>query len=185
MTAYILAGLTFTVAFGVVVVWLFNGIELHSGTAHTKGIAEIAAGILAIGFGVGVLSGRIGGRHADDAPKVHGRWEARMGREVGPRTAALAGPATHIPGLFYLLALDVIVASQRHLLGGVLDILVYNVIWFALPIGALAICIVNPPAARRAIEAIRYWASAHTRTMVLVVSFGGGTALLVSGALTV
>ncbi|HMD57596.1 MAG TPA: GAP family protein [Solirubrobacteraceae bacterium] len=185
MTAYLLAGLAFTVAFGLVVVWLFNGVELHSGTGHTKGIAEIVAGIMAIGFGVGVLSGRVGGRQADDAPSLRGRWQARMGREVRVRTAALAGPATHIPGLFYLLALDLIVASQRHLAGGVLDVLLYNVIWFALPIGALAICIVDPPAARRAVEAIRDWASAHARAIVLVLSFGIGSALLVTGVLSV
>jgi len=184
MTAYLLAGLAFTFAFGLVVIWLFRGVELHSGSDHTKGIAEIAAGILAIGFGLGVLSGHIGGRHAEDAPKLPGRWQARM-RGVGLRTAALAGPATHIPGLFYLLALDLIVASQPHVPGGVLALLLYNVIWFALPIGALAICIFDPPAARRAVEAVRDWTSAHTRAIALVVSFGLGTALIVTGAFTV
>ncbi len=185
MTAYVLAGLAFTVAFGLAVVWAFKGVDLHAGTDRTKGTAEIAAGILAIGFGVGVWSGRVGGRHADDAPKVQGRLQARMGREMSVRTAALAGPATHVPGLFYLFALDVIVASQPHIPGGVFDVLFYNVIWFALPIGALAICIVNPPAARRVVEAVRDWASAHARAIVLVVSFGVGTGLLVTGALNV
>jgi hypothetical protein len=185
MTAYVIAGLVFTVTFGLVVVSAFKGVDLHSGADQTKGIAEIVAGVVAIGVGVGVWSGRIGGARPDDAPKVQSRWQARIGREIRPRTAALAGPATHIPGLFYLLALDLIVAGERDLPDGVLDILVYNLIWFTVPIGALAICIVDPPAARRAVAAIQDWAIAHARAIVLVVSFVVGIALLVTGALTV
>ncbi|HEY4427306.1 MAG TPA: GAP family protein [Solirubrobacteraceae bacterium] len=185
MTAYLLAGLAFTVAFGLVAVWAFNGVDLHSGTERTKGIAEIAAGIVAIGFGLCVWSGRVGGAHAEDGPNVRGRWQARTGREIGLRTAALAGPATHIPGLFYLLALDLIVASQHRLGEGVLDILLYNAIWFILPIATLAICIVDPPAARRAVDEVRDWARVQARAITLVVSFGGGAALLLTGVLTV
>jgi len=185
ITAYLLAGLAFTVAFGLVVVWVFKGVELRSGTSHTKGIAEIATGIIAIGFGFGVWSGRIGGRHADDAPTVQRRRGRRTERAVRLRTAALAGPATHIPGLFYLLALDLIISSQRRVADGALDVLLYNLIWFALPICALVICIIDPPAARRATEVVRDWSSAHARAIVLVLSFGVGTALLVTGVLTV
>ncbi len=185
MTAYVLAGLAFTIAFGLLVLGLFHGVELRSGSSRTKGIAEIAAGILAVAFGVGVWSGRLNGGRGDDAPRIHGRWEALVGREIAVRTAALTGPATHIPGLFYLLALDLIVASQRHLFNGVLDLLVYNFVWFSLPIGVLVLCIIHPPAARRAVDTLRGWAGAHAREIVLIVALGGGTALLVAGALKV
>jgi hypothetical protein len=64
-------------------------------------------------------------------------------------------------------------------------VLLYNAIWFALPLGALIVCIIDPPASRRAIEAVHAWASAHMRAIVLTVSFGLGAALLLTGALTV
>jgi hypothetical protein len=185
MTAYVAAGLVFTVAFGLIIILAFNGIHLRSGTKRTKGIAEIAAGVLAIGLGVGVLSGRIGGRQAEDAPLVRGRWERRPSRGITTRTAVLAGPATHIPGLLYLIALDLIVASQPGLTSGLVEVLLYNAIWFALPLGALVVCIIDPPASRRAVEGVHAWASARMRAIVLTVSFGLGTALLVTGALTV
>jgi Sap, sulfolipid-1-addressing protein len=185
MTAYVAAGLVFTVAFGLIIILAFKGIHLRSGSKRTKGIAEIAGGVLAIGLGAGVLSGRIGGRQAEDAPPFHGRWEGRLSRGITTRTAVLAGPATHIPGLLYLIALDLIVASQPGLPGGLVQVLLYNAIWFALPLGALIVCIVDPPAARRAVEAVHAWASAHARAIVLTVSFGLGAALLLTGALTV
>jgi len=184
MTAYVAAGLVFTVTFGLIIILAFSGIHLGSGTKRTKGIAEIAAGVLAIGLGVGVLTGRIRGRGAGDAP-LHGSWEGRRSEGITMRTAVLAGPATHIPGLLYLIALDLIVASQPGVTGGFVDVLIYNGIWFALPLGALVVCIIDPPASRRAVEGIHAWASARMRAIVLTVSFGLGTALLLSGAFTV
>jgi hypothetical protein len=185
MTAYVTAGLLFTVAFGLIIVLAFNGIHLRSGTTRTKGIAQIAAGVLAIGLGVGVLSGRIGGRQADDAPLGHSRWEEPRSRRITTRMAVLAGPATHIPGLLYLIALELIVASQPGVTGGLVEVLLYNAIWFALPLGALIVCVVDPPASRRAVEAVHAWVSARMRAILLTVSFGLGAALLLTGALTV
>ena len=54
MWAYVVAGLAFTVAFGAVIVGATHGIHLGSGTNKTKGIADIAGGIVALAFGVGL-----------------------------------------------------------------------------------------------------------------------------------
>lgn len=183
MTVYVAAGLAFTVSFGLLIIFAFKGIDVSAGSSETKTIAEIAGGVLVIAFGLGVLSGRIGGRRAQDAPSVRGRWEGRVSRRMTTKTAVLAGPATHIPGLLYLIALDLIVASQRGFPAGFLELVIYNTIWFALPIGALAICVIDPPAARRAVEAVQAWSRAHTRVLVLTISFGVGTAMVISGIL--
>ena len=185
LTAYVAAGLAFTVAFGLIIIFAFNGIHLRSGTKRTEGIAEIAAGVLAIGLGVGVLSGRVGGRQAEDAPLLHGRWEGRRTRGITTRTAVLAGPATHIPGLLYLIALDLIVASQPGVTGGLVEVLIYKGVWFALPLGALIVCIIDPSASRRGVEIVHAWVSARMRAIVLTVAFGLGAALVLTGALTV
>jgi hypothetical protein len=184
MIAYTVAGLVFTVGFGVLVIWAFNGIDINSGDDKTKGIAELIAGALALAFGVLVLTGRISGPQADDAPDAPSRWSKILEGRLTLRTAALAGPATHIPGLFYLLALNVIVAHEPKVPGGLFEVLLYNAVWFALPIGALAICIVKPSAARDAVFAIETWTKQHMRGILLTVSFGAGAALLVRGILT-
>ena len=56
----------------------------------------------------------------------------------------------------------------------------YNAIWFAVPILALVVCITKPAAARDAEQ----WAGAHSRSILLCVSFIAGAALVVRGALT-
>ena len=184
MIAYVVAGLAFTIAFGLLVIWAFNGIDINSGSDETKGIAEIAGGLVALTFALLLLTGRIGGPQPDDAPSAPSRWRKVLEHRLTVRTAAVAGPATHIPGLFYLIALNVIVAHHASIPDGLIEVLIYNVVWFALPIAALTICFVNPPAARRAVEGIQTWALSHTRELLLAVSFGSGAVLIVRGIAT-
>ena len=185
MAAYVAAGLAFTVTVGVAVIFASSGIELHAGTDRTKGVAEILAGVLALGLGIAVLAERVRvGAVTNDRP-TGSRGERLRQRKVTTRTAALAGPATHIPGLLYLLALDLIVSQEPDVPGGLLEIGIYNAIWFALPILVLAICIVNPSAARTLMHKVQEWAGAHARTIVLLISFGVGGWLLVEGASTI
>lgn len=185
MIAYVATGLAFTVGFGLLVIWTFSGVDFSAGADRTKAIAEIAAGALSLGFAGLVLFGRVGGSHPSDAPKAPHRWDGLLERHLTLRTAALAGPATHIPGLFYLLALNVIIGHQPVLAVGLVEVVIFNAIWFALPITALAICIVRPPTARHAIQELERWASRHTRTILLVASLGAGGVLLVRGLLTI
>ena len=184
MIAYVIAGLTFTIAFGALVVWAFHGIAVSSGTDRAKGIGDIAGSVLVLGFAVLVLTGRISGPHAD-APRAPGRWEQLLDQHRTVRTAALAGPATHIPGIFYLAALNVIVANHTSVAAGIVEILLYNVIWFALPITALTICIVEPDTARTVVGGVADWALHHARTILVVLSLGIGIVLLVHGLITI
>ncbi len=183
MTAYVVVGLAFTIAFGLVVLWAFNGIDVHAGDSHTKAVAQVVGGILVLVFAVAVLTGRIGARQHVDTPRPPARWETLLERRLTPRTAAVAGPATHLPGLFYLVALNVMVAQQLSAAGALLEVGLYNLIWFAIPIGALAICIVDPEVARTGVHAIERWTLRHTRAIVLVVCFLIGSGLVIRGAL--
>jgi hypothetical protein len=67
----------------------------------------------------------------------------------------------------------------------VIEILIYNVIWFALAIAALAICIFQPSAARTAVAAVTGWTRQHARALLLAVSVAVGVGLLIHGLLTV
>jgi Sap, sulfolipid-1-addressing protein len=182
MTVYVAAGLAFTVAIGLLVVGAFDGIDLDAGSGPTKAVGQLAGGILVLAFAVGVLTGRVGGRRAEDAPRPGRRWERLRDRRLTLRTAALAGPATHIPGIFYLVALNLIVSHRRTAAGGVFEVLLYNVVWFAIPIAALSICVVRPETARQGVQQLQSWTRRHVRTLVLIVSFAVGAVLVVRGA---
>jgi hypothetical protein len=183
MWAYVLAGLAFTVGFGAIVVGLTHGIHVHSGSSKTKAVADLAGGIVALGFGIGLATGRISRGRTDDAPRTDGRMKAALDRRLTLRTAALAGPATHVPGLFYLIALNVIVAHNVALTAKTAALLTYNGIWFALPLAALVVCIVRPAMARDLVASVQRWTRAHARTILLATSFAVGAALVVRGAL--
>ena len=183
LLAYIVAGLAFTVAFGVVVVGAFHGVHFGSGSDRTKGIADIVGGSLALLFGCAVLSGRIRRRSDHDDAGPAGGWKARLDRRLTIPAAAVAGPLTHIPGLFYLIALNVIVAHEPRLPGGLLAVLIYDAIWFALPIAALATCIVNPDTAQDVVVRVERWTAQHSRVLLLSTSFAVGVALVIRGAL--
>jgi Sap, sulfolipid-1-addressing protein len=183
MTLYVLAGLAFTIAFGLLVVWAFKGIDLGSGSSHAKAVAQIVGGFVVLVFAACVLTGRVGGPWGNDGPRPPSRWAARLERHLTPGTATLAGPATHIPGVFYLVALNVIVAQHLRPAGALAGVLVYNAIWFAIPIGALAVCIVAPETARDGVHAIEQWTRRNARMIVLILSFAIGAGLVVRGAL--
>lgn len=174
LLAYVIAGLVFTIAFGLIVVYALHGIHLSSGTDRAKGVAELIGGVAALLFGVGLLTGRIQRRHAHEAPEARGRMAAMLDGRLTTRTAVFAGPATHIPGLFYILALNVIVAHNPRLPKGMLAVMTYNAVWFALPIIALVLCILQPAAARDVIGSVERWASEHSREILTWVQAEGG-----------
>jgi hypothetical protein len=183
MTAYVAGGLAFTLAFGAIVVGISHGIHVHSGTDRTKAIADIAGGSVMLLFGLGLLTGRIHRSRTDDAPRIDGGVKGMLDRRLTLKAAALAGPMTHIPGLFYLLALNVIIAHNDADIEKVIALLTYNAIWFAVPIVALVACILHPATARDAVGSVEQWARSHARRILLVVSFGAGAALLARGLL--
>ena len=85
--------------------------------------------------------------------------------------------------MFYLIALNVIVANNPRLPGGLLAVMIYDAVWFALPIAALATCVVNPDAARDAVVRVQRWTGQHSRALLLFTSFIVGVALVIRGAL--
>jgi cytochrome bd-type quinol oxidase subunit 2 len=184
MFAYVAGGLVFAFLFGFVVVTVFHGIHIDPGTDQAKGIADVIGGAVALLFGFAVLTGVVRER-----PRHHSRegsgWLARLDRQITVRAAAVAGPLTHIPGIFYLIALNVIAAHNPELPGAILAVAIYDVIWFAVPIAALVLCIVDPESARKVVPAVQQRAASHSRTIVLVTCFVVGIFLLLRGVLAV
>lgn len=180
---YILSGLAFTIGFGLLVVLAFNGIDIGSGSDDTEELVEIIAGVGLLAFAVAMLTGLIGGARPEDAPKPGGRWNEMLEKRLTVRTAALAGPATHIPGLFYLVALNLIVGHHPGIIIGLVEVLIYNTIWFAIPFAALVLSIFAPDLARERVGMINDWARRNTRAIVIVVSIVMGVALIIRATL--
>jgi hypothetical protein len=183
LLAYVVGGLSFTIAFGLIVVYAIHGIHFHAGSDRTKAIAEIIGGAVALGFACALLTGHVHRREVREAPAGGGRLKRILDERLSTRTAVLAGPATHIPGVFYLIALNVIVARDPRVARGTIAVVTYNAVWFTLPILALVLCIMRPATARDAVASVERWAREHSRSILLWVSFLAGTGLIVRGAL--
>jgi hypothetical protein len=68
--------------------------------------------------------------------------------------------------------------------GGIVSaVLIYDAVWFALPIAALAMCSIKPDAAQAVVVSTHRWTGKHARTLVVVTSFVVGVALVVRGVL--
>ena len=128
-----MAGLAFAIAFGLLVVGVFHGVHIDAGSNGTKAVANIIGGTAALLFAFAYATGRLTGRRIPASGESRTDWGSRLGARLTMRTAAIAGPLTHIPGIFYLIALNVIVAANPRLPGGIIAVLVYDVIWFAVP----------------------------------------------------
>ena len=182
MTAYVVAGLAFTMAFGLIVALVLGGIDAGSASSGARSTAEIVSGIVALVLAALVWRGRLGGDGASrGAPHPPRRWQGLLEKHRTLRTAMLAGPATHLPGLFYLIALNLIVANRLTSRTVVIEVALFNVIWFALPLVALAVSIVSPELACEGIGAANAWAVRHARTILLAGLSGVGLALVVTG----
>jgi Sap, sulfolipid-1-addressing protein len=185
MWAYVLVGAGFTISVGLLVILPLHGVSVRPRSNPAKGVAEIIGGVIVLGFGVLLATGKLGSSRASEAPHTPGRLTTALNKRATVPTAALAGPATHIPGIFYLVALDLIVSQQSKAPVAVLDLMLYNLVWFSLPIAALAICMFRPAAAAETISAVQLWARAHARALLTAVAFVIGTIMIVAGIVKV
>lgn len=180
--AFVAAGFTFSVGLGVLVVAVFRGADLAYGSGPVESLIELLAGVAALGFALGVSTGKA----QPPSPSQGGaadRGSAIVRRLQQPSvmTAAMAGVGTHLPGLFYLVALNAIVAHGGSVADGVLQVLVFNVIWFGAAFASVVIFLLRPGAARRALGRANAWARRHARATTIVVFAVVGSYLTVSG----
>jgi hypothetical protein len=107
----------------------------------------------------------------------------RRFKDLSLSRAAAAGMLTHLPGLVYLAALNAIVGAATGIANGVLQVVVYNVIWFSVAIVALVLSVYRPTVSRDLLEHIASWTRRHLR--VIIVGFCGalGGYLIVRGVL--
>jgi Sap, sulfolipid-1-addressing protein len=148
LLAYLVAGLVVSVAIGIGASSLLVPATGAHVTPAARGVLNLVLGTAALGYAAGVLSGMI--RRRERRPELSGHSRiSRWLTDLSPPSAAILGVLTHLPGLFYLAALNAIAGSSRSELHAIAQIVVYNAIWFALPAVALAFAAFRPAEVRR------------------------------------
>jgi hypothetical protein len=181
LLAYVVAGFTFSVAIGVLVVAIFHGADIDYRGTDVYSVIQLLGGLAAIGLAVSVGMGHTQPLARDQGRTGEPSAMIRRLRDPSATTAAVAGVATHMPGLFYLLALNAIVAERSRLADGVLQVLLFNAIWFGAAIASVVFFLLRPGAARRALARVNAWARRHARIITVLVSAVAGSYLTITG----
>ena len=95
----------------------------------------------------------------------------------------MAGVATHLPGLLYLLGLNAIARGDPPVVEGLLAVLVFDAIWLTIPFCALVASIRRPEAVRAAIGRASAWMQNHERAILILVFSVVGAYFTIRGAL--
>jgi hypothetical protein len=180
LVGYLVAGLTFSVAIGVLVVAIFYGARIDYRGTDVYSAIELVGGVAALGFAAAVGTGR---RQPPARDEGSGEGSAIIRRLRNPSvtTALVAGVVTHAPGLFYLVALNAIVAEGRSLVVGVLEVLLFNAIWFGAAIASVVIFLLRPGVAHRALARVNGWARRNARSITVLVFAVAGAYLAIRG----
>jgi Sap, sulfolipid-1-addressing protein len=188
---FLAGGITISMIAGVAIV---RGLEASGAvsTSHrsTKPIVSIVAGAVSLVVAWGIWSGAINRglrKHkraqprrdpdASSKPSVTSRALSR-----GSMTMAfVAGLVLNLPGVWYLEALTEIAKAKPPTASALLQILVFNVIMFALvelPIVAYA---VNPVGAAGLVQRASEWGRGHSREVAIGLAGTVGVWLIVKG----
>ena len=175
LAIYCLIGLVWSLAVGIVVITVFDGIGSQFGRHQSDfaAVVDLLAGVAALGFAAGVERARLLDRINDRRPS--GKGESRLARRLRSPAlvdAGVAGVVTHVPGLIYLVVLNAIAAANHGAGQTMLELGAYNLLWFVLPITALGLALSNPVMISASLERAGAWATAN-RDRLVVVLFGG------------
>jgi Sap, sulfolipid-1-addressing protein len=185
LLAYVVTGFVFSAGVGVAVVIVLGGWTGPTAPDHVRALIGIVIGALSVGYAAGLLSGQIERRvRAADGPVLPAdSWLGRQLADLSPARAALAGVLTHLPGLFYLAALNAITNSTASALSRIVQVVAYNVVWFAVPSAALLLATHRPAEVQDTLGRLTEFIRRHERVL-LIVAFGLlGTYLVVKGGI--
>lgn len=180
LAAFAASGFAVSTGIGVLVVAVLHGIELPGGESRFSDIVNVVAGVAALGFAHGVRVGgmdRVRRRRTREEPS----WVSRTLRGPSVGVAAAAGVATHVPGLFYLVALNAIAAGEPGFAEAVVEVLIYNAIWFSVPFAAIVFARRRPEHAHDLIERLNGWMRRHDQAILALVFAAVGVFLVVKG----
>jgi hypothetical protein len=180
LLAFCIAGLLASLLVGLLVVFAFDGVGSAIGHSTFSSGFTLVAGVASIGFAAGIARNGLPRRRERSTSGRSSRLAERL-RRPSTATAAAAGVATHVPGLIYLVALNSITAGRPTVMSAFAQVLVYDVLWFAIPLTALTVAVRSPATARTYLDAATAFAQRH-QDRLLVALFGTlGVYLILKG----
>lgn len=184
LVAYLVAGLTFSIGIGGVVVLVVSGLSgVEEGSSVARPFVDVAIGVVAVAYAGAVWIGWLP-RPSDPQPIDPVSRPSRLRTALAdpsPTTAAVAGVVTHLPGLVYLAALNAIVSTQTGAVDALVQVVVYNAIWFSTAITALVLSIRRPELPRELVKTAAARILPHRKAIVVVLVGAVGAYLLVTG----
>jgi hypothetical protein len=180
LLAFIAVGFAWSFVVGLIVVRALHGAEI-GGSSTVTAVISLALGAAALGFAAAFASGRVELR-APGRLSGGDSLMARTLRDPSLHVAAGAGIATHLPGLFYLLGLNAISSTEPSLIGSVIDLVAFNVIWFIVPCAALVVAVRHPERARTALEDFNRWVRRRQRGLAILAFSVVGAYFAAKGA---
>jgi Sap-like sulfolipid-1-addressing protein len=179
LASYVVAGFVFSFSVGAAVVLLLEGWTPAHSARLPRPFIDTGVGAAALCYAAAVWIGWLP-RRRYGRPSHVDLLRSKL-EDVTPLWAAAAGVLTHLPGLVYLAALNAIVASGRGPLGELLQVGVYNLIWFSLAIATLVMAARHPDTAGELLGRLGRWGRRHQRVIIITFCGSLGGYLLVTG----
>ena len=178
------AGFVFSVLVGLLGVSVLDDADrvFRHSTFHAA--FNLAAGVAALGVAAGVQRGALDRRRGRE--RSNGRRTSAIAarlRHPSAKMAAGAGVVTHVPGLIYLVVLNSIASSNPGLVEASAQVALYNLLWFAIPLGALVLVLRSPATATAFLDRMTAWARRHEDPLVVAVFGALGIYLCANGLL--
>jgi hypothetical protein len=185
LTAYIVGGFVFSAGAGIVLVILLGEWVGPRAPSEVRAAIPFILSAVSLGYAARLLSGRVQGPvlhpvGADLGPDSSS-WLGRQLADLSAPRAAVAGVLTHKPGLFYLAALNAITISTSSTTNRIVQVALYNAIWFAMPVAALALATRRPAELQDFLRRTTEWVWRRQRD-IMITAFGLlGVYLIVRG----
>jgi hypothetical protein len=175
LAVYLLAGMAVSLTVGVSVVLAVGDAFSPRSVPRFRGVVLVLLGIVALLGAVAVRLGWMRRFRPDVSATAHRQ------RRLSSAGAAATGVVTHLPGVFYLAALGAITGAAPAAAGAVVQVVVYNLVWFAPAIVALGVSLVGTiPSGDRLVGALA-WGRAHEEPILTICFAGVGVWLIGKG----
>lgn len=188
LLAYLIGGMGFSIAFGVLIVLALHGSGvLRHPNGSASAVVEVAAGGVLIAVAVLAFSGHSVQWHP--RRRVHSDTSRPQRQNLAERAighdslwiAWAAGALYSAPGAYYLAGLALLAKLDRPAATNVVAIIAFNVIMFALIELPLVGFLFAPDRTRKLAHRLNSWMNRHKRSLLGVAAGAGGAYLLVSG----
>lgn len=188
LIAFLIGGMAISVLAGITIV---NALESSgfAGASHrtAQPVVAIAAGAICVAVAWGISTDRISGglRRPRGRDRARGHMRPSLTTRVLSRgsisMALVAGVLLNLPGVWYLEALTEIAKAEPSDASAMVQILLFNVIMFALVEIPIVAYLVNPDRAATLVNAASGWSHRHSRAIAIALATGVGLWLIAKG----